>query len=750
MLKQTPNAELRASDWSANAAALPSIKPEDVIRTFRRQWPVVAACVLLALFAAALFLLTASPKYTSTASILIDTRKTQLFQNQQVVGDIAVDASGVESQAEILRSDSIALAVIRKLKLTDDPEFADTRRGFLRSLFGQFLGADEPASTELIERKALSQFNRGLQIKRIGLTYAIEVAFTSLDGAKSATIVNTIAETYMTSELDSRYASTLRASRWLQERMAELREQARVADAAVQAFKADNNIVDTGRGLMSDQQLADVNTQYVTARAATAEAKARLDRIQSIANDNFSDATVTDALRNDVITRLRAQLLDITAREADWSARYGRNHVAAANLRNQMREIRRAISDELSRIAETYKSDYEIALAREQAMRESLGALVDQSALTGQAQIKLRDLESTAQSFRNLYDSFLQRFMEATQQQTFPISEARVISPAIEPLRKSSPKTTLVLAIALVGGLAMGVAGAFIREQMDNVFRETGDVERLTGDECLGILPEVPPNFAGEDRAADTARRILRTNLGVARHIQDAPFSRFSETVRSVKVAADLAGLSRTMQVIGCVSALPQEGKTTVILNLGQLVAANQQRAIVIDGDLRNPALTRAVAPEATAGLVEVLTGRANEADVIWTDPITGLHVLPAVIEGRISHTSELISSPEMARLLGRLRERYDYVFVDLPPILPVVDVRAASNLIDGFVLVIRWGHTQKSVVMDALSTAELVSERMIGSVLNRANPSLLKRLESSSGLYYGDYHHGYGYRSAD
>ncbi len=748
MLKQNRPSDLREADEYGAAGFFASIGPDDVVRILRRQWPVIAACVAACVLLAGLFLVTAAPKFTSSMTILIDTRKTQLFQTQQVLGEMSFDASGVESQAEILRSDTIGLKVIRDLKLTEDPEFVDQPGGFVGTILASLLGG-EPTPIETQERIALEYLQRNLQAKRVGLTYAIEVTYTSLSAAKSARIANAIGDAYLVSEMDSRYQATVRASSWLQDRMAELRDQASKAESQVQQFKAANNIIDTGRGLISDQQLGDVNTQLLQARAATAEAKARLDRIQIITRqgEGIPDGTVADALRNEVITRLRAQYLDLSAKEADWSSRYGRNHAAAVNLRNQMAELRNSIRSELSRIADSYKSEYEISQAREQSLQESFNTLVSQNNLTSQAQIKLRDLESSASSLRNLYDNFLQRNMEAVQQQTFPVSEARIISPASEPLRKSFPKSLLTLAAAIVGGTLLGLGAAFVREQMDNVFREPSEVEQATGIECLGILPRVEPIASDNPQPADPARRLLRTDAGIAHQVVSAPFSRFTETLRNIKVAIDLASLRLTTRVIGVVSALPQEGKTTVASNLANLLAASKHRVLLIDADLRNPALTRSLVPEAQVGLVEVLQRRVSEQDVIWIDPVTGLHVLPAVIAGRISHTADLISSDEMAQLLSRLRERYDRILLDLPPILPVVDVKAASHLIDGFVFVTAWGRTHKRVVLDALSEVELLPGKAIGAVLNGAGQGVLRRLEAAEGRYYGDYHQGYGYR---
>ena len=172
----------------------------------------------------------------------------------------------------------------------------------------------------------------------------------------------------------------------------------------------------------------------IIARAQSAEARARLDRIETVLNtdsqDAAVDATVADSLRNEVVNNLRSQYLTLARREADWTPRYGANHLAVVNVRNQMREIQNSIRNELQRIAETYKSDYQIAQQREEGVQKELSQAISRSQQTDQAQIALHELESNAQTYRTLYDSFLGRYMESVQQQSFPITEARVISGA--------------------------------------------------------------------------------------------------------------------------------------------------------------------------------------------------------------------------------------------------------------------------------------------------------------------------------
>lgn len=745
MLKLVSDRIITSSEPEHDIRA-PGLDVSAVYKIIREQWPVIAGVAASVVFLALLYVVTARPYYTSATGILIDTHKNQLLPNQQIVGDQQIDTGMIDSQVEVMKSESVALSVVRELKLTEEPEFVRPESSLVGVITSFLSGDAEALSQSQLERRAVGVYLSNLKVKRIGTTYVLEAAYSAQSPEMASRVANAIADAYMVGELEAKYQATKRASRWLQDRIGELRQQAQVADQAVQTFKSDNEIVGTNRGLMSDQQLGDVNAQLVTARASTAEAKARLDRIVEIGRGDLPEATVSDALRNDVINRLRAQYLDLAAKEADWSNRYGSTHAAAQNLRNQMREIKRSIVDEVRRIAETYKSEYEISRTREQSLQDSLAVLVGQSATAGQAQVRLRDLESSAQTARNLYDTFLQRSMETTQQQTFPVTDARVITAATESTRKSHPRTLLILAGAGAVGTMLGFAVALMRVRLDRVFRTVADIAQVTGHEALGIVPLLastrsPDSFPPVVRVLAPPGRQIALDLGQARHVVDSPFSRMTETLRSVRVAIDSRGLTQEMKVIGITSSVPREGKTLISSNLAQLVAQTGRRSILIDCDFRNPSTTRALAPENTAGLLEVLNGQRSEEDVVWVDPVTGLEVLPIHPGQSTPHSAELLSSRAMIDLLGRVREKYDYIFVDLPPIMPVVDVRAVSHLIDGFVFVVEWGGTTHEAVRESLISAELVRQRLLGFVLNKAAPNALKRVESYKGRYYRNYY---------
>lgn len=733
----------------------PSQDLSTYINIVRRQFPTILLVIACTTALGLIYLFTAMPKFSATARMVIDTHKVQLFQQQASFGDIFIDPAMTETQVEILKSENISLSVIKDLHLTDDPEFVGAGGGLVSAVFGlasSLFSSDEPASEFELTRGALGRFEKQRNVNRIGLTYVMDIGFTSVSPDKAARIANAIADAYIVDQLEAKYQSTKRASVWLQDRIKELRTQATAAQRAVVAFKEKNNIVDTGGRLMTEQQLAEVNSQLIMQRAGTAEAKARLDRINEIMQQDIPDASVTDALKNDTIIKLRGQYVDIAAKAAEFAGRYGANHLAVIRLRSQMLEIRRNITDELSRIQQAYKSDYDIALTREGSIKNSLANVVSETQLTNQAQVQLRELDSNAQTYQAMYDNFLQAYMQATQQQSFPITEARLISAASRPLGKSQPKTLYVLGITIAGGMMLSFGIAMFRELSDNVFRTSRQVEDLLRTHCLAVLPLLKATTSktatgNEGKGPESQHpRTIRRSEKLFWYVVDSPFSRFTEAVRSLKVAVDLNSVIKQIKVIGITSSLPNEGKSTVSANFAELIAHAGGRVLLVDLDLRNPSLSRSVAPD-SRGLIDVIAGKLALNDAIWTDRSTSLAFLPSGATPKLLHTNEILASATMKKLFEHLRSIYDYVIVDLPPLAPVVDVRSTTNIIDSYVYIVEWGRTKIDVVEHSLSAAPGVYDRLLGVVLNKADTNILGRYEGyHRNYYYNKYYARYGY----
>ena len=730
----------------------------DILETLRRRWRFLIVGCLIGLTLALAYIALATRLYTSTASILSDTRMNQNLQTQKIVEATPIDSSIVNSQVKIFSSECIILPVIKSMNLAHDSEFVGPPHALGAQILWQItklinrvtqsLGLKDDRTIDaeaFLERTAVETFLKRLTTRREELSYVIDVTFASEDPNKAARIANAVADAYIAADLAARTQSTKLASQWLQDRLIELKVQATDADRVLQNYKSTNNIVDTGRGLLNQQQLSDLNTQLISARTEIAEAKARLGRIRQIGSDGIPDATVTDALNNSVITRLRAQYLDLAARAADLASRLGQGHITVVRLHEQMDELRKSIRNEEQRIADAYASDYEIAKAREKSLTDSMYQLVGEAGASSQAQVMMRDLESSADTYRNLYNHFLQKFEETIQTQTIPVTDSRIVTRATPPLYKSSPKSALALAGGIVLGLFMGAGAAMAREMTLDVFRTSNEVEQTTGIRCLGILPIVTGNRK-RTMWFGAWTKSLRTGLteGIEEFVLDAPYSRFTETLRHVKVSIDAAQLVRDVKVIGVVSSVAKEGKTTVAANLGALVVASSRaHTLIIDGDFHQRSLTRMLAPHAREGLIEALGDPSRLATLVYHRQRSQLDVLPCVLEKRIPNAAELLASPQMEKLLVAARDAYDYIIIELAPIVPLVDVKKIERFIDSFVFVVEWGRSERSLVLEALSNTEIIRERLTGIVLNKADPVALRSIEAYKGDMFSSHYVG-------
>ena len=478
---------LGAAEFSSPADLLDSF-----VHFLRQQYLIILVTSLLTISMGGIYLIAARPSYTAVATMLIDTRKAQFLQQQPSYSDAQVDSASIESQLRVLQSDDVALAVIKKLQLTDDPEFLGT--------------ASDAGSAYDRMRTALTALKSRLEVRRDALSYIIEVRFHSHDAEKAARIANAIVDAYIVDQLDAKYQSTLRASNWLEDRIRDLRDKASAAEQAVVDYQRDHNIVVVDNSLAnhnvvdpagktaSEQRVGELNSQLLVARERVAEARAKLDRIQAVLTSDSAgaiDTTVADALNNDVVSKLRSQYLDLSSKEHDWAARYGNDHLAVVNLRNQMAEINTAIVDQVKQIAGTYKSNFEIEKQHADEAQKAYDEAVAQAEQNNQSKVVLNDLVSQAKTYRDLYENFLQRYMESVQEQSFPITEARLISPALRPLAKSSPKTLLTLVICAAAGIILGLAIGVFRDLWDRVFRTTEQAEKLLQVPCIALVPRL-------------------------------------------------------------------------------------------------------------------------------------------------------------------------------------------------------------------------------------------------------------------
>jgi len=722
----------------------------------RRRWIVLGTTAVIAGVAAA-YVMTATPLYTATATILAEPHRSQVADTTdqpQTPSSFGTDDAMVESQALLIQSAAVLQRVVDQLNLVNDPEFAP-HPGLLdpiRNLFRSKRVPDGRSPQEIAKANTVYALQQRLKVTREGTTFVIDIDASAESPQRAAQIADAIAEAYFQEQVQSRYNTNKIAASWLDRQLGEFKSRVIASDKAVADFRSKSNLITTQGQTVNDQQLSDLNNKLVDAHVQTAEARAKFEQVEEIVKSHRDPGTLDQALASDVIKQLRKQYAEVAKNLADVSSKYGSQHPNVINAKAQLRETKRLIDQELKRILDNTRETYRVAQSREQALQHSLDKLQNTSSQSGKAQVRLRELQREADANRTLYESFLARYKQTTAQQSLNLPDSRVVSRAGIPLSPSFPKKGLILALAMLIGAGIGTVGAFIADFLDRRIKSLRQAEEVTGVPTLAAIPEVGPRELA--RRAHRGREALSdydpnsTTLLPAlmrpplmRYTLEEPTSLFAESVRAVRLAVQRSARGRAGSMVMVSSSIDGEGKSTLAASLALSLAAVGIRTLLVDGDLRNPELTRSLCPQAKFGLVEAAVRHVPLQQAVQFDRQSGFAVLPGSPRARGAYINEFVFSDAMRNLLDHLRNQFDFVIVDSPPLSPLVDARALAEQADGIVMAIRWDSTPRDVVEQGLQTLAPVYDRVIGTVLTRVDLRRLKYYDYyRSSSYMGPY----------
>lgn len=728
-----------------------------------RRARMVGAFVVLFLVLGIAYLVFTMPFYTSMTQILLDENLSKYAEEETPPQSSQLLDTQMASAVEILKSGELALRVVDKMKLDDNDTVLNPPRSpvgvvkdWLKSVTGIFSFApdiSEEAARNGRRQKAAALLQQGLAVERVSRSSVVSLAYRSSDPKLAASIVRAYADAYLNDQLNANFEATERASVWLQERLADLRQRSQTASLEVEKYRSEKGLTLSRGELMSEQQLANLNSQLIIAQADTASASARHKQFQAIVDQGPETAVKNATISakegdNSVIRELRTRYLAVSKREQEVTQSFSADHPQAVSLREEKTDIGRQIFQELQQLTASYRNEYEVARSREASLRENIEGTTGRNSDANLSLVHLRELEQKAAALKTLYETYLNRYEQASQQRSFPIAKARVISTAGVPASPSSPKKTLVLALSAVLGLMAGAAFAAFQEFRERTFRLESDVRSILGHRSFGYVPLIGPR---QPSATDRVRtRLMKGRTPktpppaavpferISRIVLDAPRSSFAETFRNAKLACDRMLHGNGSRVIGIVSAVPDEGKSIIAANFAALLAASGKKTLLIDADIRKPGLSRMINPPPKTGLVEALIGEASWPAGIKIDQQTKLAILPvggeagAKSEPYDSH--ELLASPAMAELIDNARKSFDYVIVDLAALAPVVDAKAFSPLADGFIFVAEWGRTPSRLVRDLLNSEPQINGKILGAILNKTDMNALAKYSDFGG----------------
>lgn len=722
-------AELSLSNGSFLGAAgtpEPAHQSEPIGIPFRnfvgvlRRWAwLVMLTVAVGVGCMTAFLVRTPPEYRSEASVLIEPRRTQVSDLQAISSES--DATNMmRSQIDIIKSPYIARKVVEDLALFDRPEF-QPRPAFYAPLIAavqRIAGMpvpDLPAQTE--HQRLEATFPLVLSV--IGLqnevrSNVLRIWAQTPDPQLSADIVNAFARQFLEFKRRQKYAAMERAHTWFSDRLVELAAKTRESERAVEAYRQQHDLAEVsglGRGgpTVNRQTLDEVIRHSAVVIAERYRKEAQLAQARSsLAAQGRMDA-LPEVLNSPIVQRLRDQEALVAAREAEISAALGDRSPDVIAIRSQRRGIERRLREEMTNATAGLANEVAAARAQETALAGRLQALRAAVSADNATEVRLQGLLSEAQANRQIYDSFLVRATQLANVAGIQEPDAELVSRATAAGGPAYPRKGRLLAIAFALSFVLGVVLACVVERMRAGFATPEEMEAQLGLPVIGLVPRV--------------RRMARD--AVPAGSGGADFALALGRLRGVLQVMDRASRPRVVTVT---SALPQEGKSVLAAALARNAARAGWRVLLIDCDMRHPAVAAAFRMRPEPGLAQLLAGGApiDVAQLVRRDT-SRLHVIPTGVAR--DDPQELLASPALTALLGAARGTYDLVVIDAPPVLPTVDALLLAQAADAVLLAVRWEKTSRAAVRDALSLLHGSGAQLLGAVMTQVQ---LKRFARS------------------
>lgn len=661
---------------------------------------IMSAC----LGAAIAYILTTKPLYTAQARILIDPLKAELFSDVRSTDDLRFTSAMIESQVEVIKSKALASAVLKSMGNAD---FIAAERN-----------NDTAKQDEIIEDTL-----DGLTVSRVGETYVISVQFTSDSPKQASRYANAVADAYLTNEVKALQDVSGGALESMKVRLSELRKQMTDARLQVQKFRTENDLFEVDGRMISDEQLRNLNTELSNARNAVAAAKAQLEFSRKVVEEKNMSAAVAAAFDNDVINNIRAEYLTSKKKLAELQRTLGSSHEAVKRMRHEITEYERIVEDEMRRMMQNDANRLNVAQARANELEQEFNGLLERRAKVNAKKSELEGLENEAAVFEALYTSYLDKVQQTSQKITLPVTDSRIISVATPPTQKSHPKPLLILAAALVLGAGFSVVVGLYKGLTNDRINTVADAERMRL-RVLGTFPMV----------CFTERRKSRRQVDKGEFRFDTPvfsasindsLSQQADTVRRIRAVWDTLD-DQTNQaggdgrLLGVVSCHEDEGKSTLAANIALSLAKSGCSVLLMDGDLRRSKIVGSLFVESPPGFGNLLFDEVDDSVAIVTEARTGLSILTNVGKDA-AETMTMYHKEKLKSILARLRSRFRYIIVDLPPLLDSSDVFILNNELDRYLMVVEAGRTTASEVTMALEKNEIPADAVLGVVLNKS-----------------------------
>lgn len=661
---------MQNDEFSPAMDTLPDIRDIFLILWRRRRMIVAVGAVTFLL--GTLVVLMRPTYYAASSSVMIEDKTVKLADFNDVTEGNKFSELTVQTEIKMLSSPSLAALTLKKLDISQFPEFAEV--------------ASDP-------KKMLATFTKNLSVYPQGLSRVIEVSYKDKDPEKAAQIANAHVQAYLESQIDFKRQRVEQLREWFETKVKDLKADVIQKSQAVNEFRAKEDLaVGKDSQELVYQQISDISNQIAPVQVHKFDLQAKLKAIEVAEEEGTPDA-IGDVVSSPLIQHLKEQKSLAGQQMQGLSSRYGPNHPGLRAASSQYGQVEGAIKTEITNIKVSLLNDLKATEAQEAMLQERLEALKRQADNMRVKLVTLKSLVVEQDASQKLLDGFLNNYENLQSQVSFARPDAVVVSAAVAPLYPVKPGKTLLMIVNLVFAGSFALAVVFISEILSSGLANYEDVRKL-GVRPLGILPKVD------------------NPLMAARSAQN---STFKEAVKRIYMAGLFGTPAKAVLVT---SALPKEGRTTLVTALAYSLMAQGHKVIVIDADFLKPSLTTMLKGSGGASLADVLSGRSPLAEAIARDP-NGLAILRG---GKTGQDMGPIHFERMHELFAELKKTYGYILVDTGPILAHSEAGAIANQADGVIVVTEWMKTSKQDMSGMLALLKTYAVPVLGVVLNRVD----------------------------
>ncbi|MBL6455946.1 polysaccharide biosynthesis tyrosine autokinase [Belnapia sp. T6] len=739
----------RKPQLRAPAPVAAPIEPEGMTVTallaaLRRRRFVLVLCALLFPIAAYIAAKQLTPRYTASATLMFEPTDYAARELQSILRDETTTDAVLASQADIIRSLPVARRIVRQFDLTNREEFAwwvaeakrpETLKYRWLDAIARRVATLSPSLADMIapeapvprpaddkaETAAAEAVRDHMLVTVLRNSRVLTVQFTSEDPQLATDAANLASELYISDQLEAKFNAVRRANEWLDGRVAQLRKELQTTESRIAELRSQSGLVRGVSAGLATEQVSKINTDLIEARNLLATAEARLNAAKS--GGGGADLTALGASN---LTASRAARDDARRELERLQATLGPNHPDVRAARSRLAETERAVGGETGRVVQALDSEARAARARVVSLESALKTQEGRLNQSQGAEIQVAALERDAEAARSLLRAVLERSQQTVSQTAIEKPDARILSASTVPVIPSFPKVSLFVMAATILGVLFGLLVIWFLEQADSTIRSGEEVRAALGLPCLALVPMLKRGLLGRHKVED--------------YVVRKPLSPFSESMRTLRAALWLG--TEPPRVVVITAARPGEGKTTTSVALARSAAMNGERVLLIDCDVRQPALGRVFRCEGAPGVTDLLLGQALLERIIRRDHLSSLDYIPA--GAAEIHSLGLFMSEAMAGLLDRVRRDYDLIILDAPPALAMADARVVARLADATLLCVRWRDTPRSVVRNSLGLLEEAHARVVGAALTQVDAKVHGRSGYADAEVYHPRYGGY------